>query len=400
MKPILLLVHRLPYPPNKGDKIRSYHLLKFLRQHRDVYLGTFIDDPNDWQYVETVKDLCTALFVLPRRKHYQAIPGFAKSIFKDTPLSNDLFYQPKMQKWVDKILSEKQIDDSIVFSSSMGQYIQKHKRNLNILIDFVDVDSLKWEQYSQQHKGIKKWLYKREGKTLSYFERKLAITSDVNIFVSESEANIFKKRSGLFKNVISIANGVDTEYFNPSIEFKNPYVNKEFKIVFTGMMDYWPNIDAVKWFVTEVIPALQQQSIPFSFYIVGANPSLDLQMLAQIPQIRITGRVEDIRPFLKYADLAVAPLRIARGIQNKVLEALSMNTPIMVSTAALEGIELPQNNLVKIANEKNEWIHQIQTLMNQSNRPSVNSHVVIEQCYAWNNKLEPLIQYLDANDDK
>lgn len=400
MKPILLLVHRLPYPPNKGDKIRSYHLLKFLMQHRDVYLGTFIDEPNDWQYVETVKTLCTELFVLPRRKHYQALPRFAKSIFKDTPLSNDLFYQPKMQKWVDNILSEKKIGESIVFSSSMGQYIQKHKRDLNILIDFVDVDSLKWEQYSQQHTGIKKWLYKREGNTLSNFERKLAITSDINIFVSESEASLFKKRSGLFKNVISIANGVDTEYFDPKLSFKNPYVSNEFNIVFTGMMDYWPNIDAVKWFVAQVIPALQQQNIQFTFYVVGANPTMEIQALAKTPHVRVTGRVEDMRPFLKYADLAVAPLRIARGIQNKVLEALSMNTPVMVSTQALEGIDLPNPNLVKIANEKNEWVNQIQTLMNQSNRQIVNSHTVIEQCYAWKSKLEPLMQYLDVNDDK
>lgn len=394
MKPVLFLVHRIPYPPNKGDKIRSYHLLKYLSEKTDVYLGTFIDDPHDWQYVEKVKDFCKQACILPRKRHHQALMGYAASFVKQAPLSNAVYYSKKLQQWVNQTIAKENIQNVIIFSSNMGQYIQPPKNKLNAIIDFVDVDSLKWEQYSAQYRGLKKWIFKREGKTLSTFEKKLAKKSKINIFVSDSEAQCFQLRSGIKQNVISVNNGVDTQFFNPNAQLSDPFNHEHYNIVFTGMMDYWPNVDAAIWFCKEIFSKIVQKYPNLKFYIVGGNPTAEVKTLAQ-QNVIVTGRVPDIRPYLKYADVSVAPLRIARGIQNKVLEALSMNTPIIVSPEALEGIKLDSNEVFTVAKTNEQWLSALQGFVTGKIKPTMNAHQLIEESFAWDSQLKAITPYLE-----
>lgn len=337
MEHLLYLAHRIPYPPNKGDKIRSYHLLKHLAQRYQVHLGTFIDDPDDWQYVDAVKQLCgETCFV--RLDSRLARLGSATALLRNRPLSLDYYRSRTLSDWITRLHGKLPVSRALVFSSPMAQFVlpQRYARRV---IDFVDVDSAKWTEYADQKTWPMSQVYAREGRQLLRYEREVARTFDASLFVSSQEAALF---AGMAPDSAAkvgwFSNGVDSAYFSPHHAFDSPYPEGGPVMVFTGAMDYWPNIDAVQWFSGEMLPAIRLRHPDARFYIVGARPSREVQALAARPGVVVTGTVPDVRPYLSHARLAVAPLRIARGIQNKVLEAMAMAKPVIVTPQALEGI--------------------------------------------------------------
>jgi sugar transferase (PEP-CTERM/EpsH1 system associated) len=337
MENLLLLVHRIPYPPNKGDKIRSYHLLRHLVQQYKVYLGCFIDDLDDWQHVDTVKKWCAETYFAKLNPRTAKLRSIA-ALLSERPLSLDYYQHSALQAWVDHQIQDHNIRHIVIFSSAMGQFVE-HQHQAKRVIDFVDVDSDKWLQYAAQKRWPLNWLYLREGRTLLNYEKRLAANYDAALFVSEAEANLFRRLAPESTNRIGYYNnGVDSDYFSPLGNYQNPYPSDISAIVFVGAMDYWPNIDAVCWFAEKIFPLIQQRYPDVCFYIVGTRPTEQVKELSNIAGIRVTGAVPDVRPYLAYAAIAVAPLRIARGIQNKVLEAMSMAKTIIVSPQALEGI--------------------------------------------------------------
>ena len=184
-----------------------------------------------------------------------------------------------------------------------------------------------------------KWIYQREARRLLEYERRVAASFDASLFVSPEEARLFQSMAPeSAKKIGHFSNGVDADYFSPAHKFPTPFTAGEEALVFTGAMDYWPNIDAVQWFVQEVLPGVRAQRPNVVFYIVGSRPAPQVQALASQAGVCVTGTVPDVRPYLAHAHAAVAPLRIARGIQNKVLEAMAMARPVVVSAQALEGI--------------------------------------------------------------
>ena len=362
MEDLLFLTHRIPYPPNKGDKIRSYHLLKHLAQSYRVHLGTFIDDPDDWQHVDRIKELCG-------RTHFARLnPITARlrslgGLVTNRPLTLNYYRDAGMQAWVERVLGELPVRRVLVFSSSVAQYVSQagHVRRI---IDFVDIDSDKWLQYAQKKAWPMNWLYRREGRLLLHYERQVARAFDASLFVSQAEAALFKQiapesaaKTGFFNN------GVDTDYFSPTRSYQNPYPADASPLVFTGAMNYWPNVDAVQWFAREILPPLLAQNPGARFYIVGSRPNAAVRALAELPGVVVTGMVSDIRPYLAHARLAVAPLRIARGIQNKVLEAMAMAKPVIASTQALEGITANTGEEVLLARDSGEFIAAISALL-------------------------------------
>jgi sugar transferase (PEP-CTERM/EpsH1 system associated) len=334
---LLYLAHRIPYPPNKGDKIRSYHLLKHLAQRYQVHLGTFIDDPDDWQYVDAVKKLCGETY-FARLDSRAARIGSATALLRNRPLSLDYYRSRGLSDWIARLHSKLPVSRVLVFSSPMAQFVQPG-RYARRVIDFVDVDSAKWTEYAGQKSWPMNQVYAREGRQLLRYERQVARDFDASLFVSSQEAALF---AGMAPDSASktgwFSNGVDSAYFSPHHDFDSPYPEGGPVMVFTGAMDYWPNVDAVQWFAAEMLPAIRQQHPDARFYIVGARPSREVQALASQPGVTVTGTVPDVRPYLSHARLAVAPLRIARGIQNKVLEAMAMAKPVIVTPQALEGI--------------------------------------------------------------
>jgi len=251
------------------------------------------------------------------------------------------YYQnARMRKWVNATLNEHAISRVLVFSSAMCQYLlQDSAKHLHRVADFVDIDSDKWKQYSQSQKWPMSWLYRRESKTLLEFERRVARQFDASVFVSQAESDMFKKLAPESASRVSyMENGVDADYFSDKHALQNPYAPMEQVLVFTGAMDYWANADAVIWFAQAVFPAILEQVPNARFYIVGGNPGEAVKKLDAQSGIHVTGSVNDIRPYLAYAKAAVAPLRIARGVQNKVLEAMAMGLPVLATSAAIDGI--------------------------------------------------------------
>ncbi len=404
MESLLFLAHRLPYPPNKGDKIRSYHMLRYLAQRYRVYLGTFIDDPDDWRYVESLQDLCAEVYVRPLhplRAKLRSLRGLVTGQALTLPYYRD----ESMARWAHHTLTRHGIRRALAFSSAMGQYLPDDLApSLQRVMDFVDVDSDKWRQYAEQQSWPMNWVYRREARRLRSYDRAIAETWDASLLVSEAEAELFR---GLVsacagQRVHALHNGVDLNYFQPRQDYPSPYVDGEQALVFTGAMDYWANVDAVTWFADEVWPRVRDGFERARFYIVGARPSDAVQALAKRTGIVVTGTVKDVRPYLAHAHLAVAPLRVARGIQNKVLEAMAMARPLVMTPAAADGIPLPDLAGLVVKDQAGEFARACRAQLQQAAAP--------DQCkairdwvfarYDWERNLQRLDQWfppLDGN---
>lgn len=340
MSDLLFLAHRIPYPPNKGDKVRSYHLLRHLSGRHRVHLGCFVDDREDWRHMSALRSLCAdvcAVPITPRLRRLKSLIGLSTG----EPLSLPYFRDRALARWVDKVLASQRVSAVLAFSSPMAQYVPRPASGpWRVVLDFVDVDSAKWRQYAHNRRWPSGWLYAREGERLLAYERAAAARADMTLFVTAQEADLFRKLAPeVSQRVGHLENGVDTEYFDPSLDYPDPYAAGERVLVFTGAMDYRANVDAVQWFAREVFPSVRARVPTACFYIVGARPTAEVLRLDELSRVRVTGTVPDMRPYLKHAVGAVAPLRLARGVQNKVLEAFAMGKPVVLTTEAMDGIQ-------------------------------------------------------------
>lgn len=337
VEPLLFLSHRIPFPPNKGDKIRSYHLLRHLSRRYAVHLGTFVDDPADRVYLPALEALCESVHAV------DLAPVFAKvrsltGLLSGEALTLPYYRAPALKRWVDATIRAHRIDRCFVFCSAMAQFVDD-RAGLRAVVDFCDVDSTKWKQYSASQAWPSSAIYRREGERLLDFERAVARRAAASVFATPAEAAMFVALAPESESRVHVVeNGVDSAYFSPDLSRPTPYGANEIPIVFTGAMNYWPNIDAACWFASEVLPRLVERAPAVRFYVVGMNPTPTVASLGRDPHVVITGRVPDVRPYVQHARLVVAPLRVARGIQNKVLEAMSMARPVLVSTAAAAGL--------------------------------------------------------------
>jgi sugar transferase (PEP-CTERM/EpsH1 system associated) len=383
MDDLLLLVHRLPYPPDKGDKIRSHGLLRHLSQRYRVHLASFVDQGADWQHVPAVQAMCASTFFAPlapwvaRTRSLGALAG-------RRALSLAYYRHAGMQRWVDMTMARHRIERILAFSSPMAQYAEHHGQAHRI-IDFCDVDSDKWRQYSERQTWPLSWLYRREARALLAYERRIAAGWDAALFVSAAEADLFRALAPESGARVSHFNaGVDTTFFAPGGEHRTPYPRGERALVFTGAMDYWPNVDAVQWFADAVFPRLLAAFPQLRFYIVGAHPTRAVRALGMRYGVVVTGAVPDIRPYLQHAKMAVAPLRIARGVQNKVLEAMAMARPVVISLQAFEGIDASAGRELLVADGADAFFAAIASQLARPD-PTLGTaaRARIERSYRW-----------------
>lgn len=400
MEDLLLLVHRMPYPPNKGDKIRSYHLLKHLAQRYRVHLATFIDDADDWQHVPTVQALCASSHFAPLNPKLARIRSL-QALFTNRSLSLDYYRDAGLAAWVADTMAAQRITRIVVFSSAMAQYAEPYAHARRV-VDLCDVDSAKWDQYAQQKPWPMSMLYRHEARQLLAYERKVARETDAALFVSSQEAALFRQlapesaaKIGYFNN------GVDTDFFSPLRSYTSPYAAQARTLVFTGAMDYWPNIDAVQWFCDKVFGALRARYPDLQFYIVGARPAAAVSALASRDGVFVTGTVPDVRPYIAHGAIAVAPLRIARGIQNKVLEAMAMASAVVVSPQALEGIDAAPGTELVLADGADAFIAAISALLDaaDSARDAIGAaaRARVEQRYSWPGNLAHIEERLECS---
>lgn len=351
---LLFLCHRIPYPPNKGDKIRSWHILDHLAERFRVHLGCFVDHPDDWQHTDLLRDRCGGdCYFAPLRPlaaRLKSLVGLATG----DPLSLTYYRHRGLAAWAAKLRQEIRPKVIYVFSSTMAPFAGDGG-NTRRLLDLCDIDSDKWTQYASRQSGPMRWVYAREGRLLATYERRMAERFDAVLLVSNNEAALFRRQApAAAARIHHLGNGVDLDYFSPAQGYPNPFAGGSAPIVFTGAMDYWPNIDAVIWFADEILPLVRRQVPTASFAIVGSGPAPAVRRLGEREGIVVTGRVADVRPYLAHAGAVVAPMRIARGVQNKVLEAMAMANSVIVTTMATQGLEPEARGELVIADEPME----------------------------------------------
>jgi sugar transferase (PEP-CTERM/EpsH1 system associated) len=388
MKELLFLAHRIPFPPDRGDKIRSWHMLKRLAELGRVHLACFADDEADAAHLPALRDALGGGLGdahVEVRRIGKAVAG-ARALIERRPVSLTAFDSPSLRSFVQRLAVERRLDAVFALSGQMAQFVPPGPR---FVMDFVDVDSAKFESYAESGPGALRWLMRREAELLSAFERQTAARADASLFVSEAEAALFRARTGL-RTVAAVSNGIDVDRFDPAASFPRLAAEERGEgplLLFTGQMDYRPNVEAVTGFARNVLPQLPG----IRFVVAGRKPTPEVLAL-RAGGVTVTGEVGDIRSWLAAADIVVAPLGIARGIQNKVLEAMAMAKPVVASPAAFEGIEAePGRDLVLAAEpEQAAAIAHLIAHPAKAREIGLAARRRMESHYRWNARLAPL----------
>ncbi|MGD9604476.1 MAG: TIGR03087 family PEP-CTERM/XrtA system glycosyltransferase, partial [Gammaproteobacteria bacterium] len=288
---------------------------------------------------------------------------------------------------------------ALVFSSTMAQYLPAETyRTTRTVVDFVDVDSEKWLAYAAAKPWPLSALYRREGLRLRDYETVIARRAAASVFVSAPEAELFGSLlAPPLPSVQHVDNGVDLAYFHPDDGRPSPYAPDARVCVFTGAMDYWANVDAVTWFADEVLPRIRAACPATEFWIVGSRPAPEVRALAQRTGIHVTGTVPDVRPYVQHARVVVAPLRIARGIQNKVLEGMAMNKPIVGTTAAFEGIRCGTHPALCVTDEPARFAQATERFLQPGPPAAIDGvRCYVEATHDWRTNLTKLDTLLEA----
>lgn len=391
MGDILFLAHRVPYPPDRGDKIRSFHMLRHLAARGRVHLAAFADDPRDMDRPELAA--FTASRAIVRRTKTQFVAG-VHALASGRPLSLAAFDHAAMRRAVREVLAREDIEAVFVFSSQMAQYLPTEPR-ARAIMDFVDMDSAKFAAYAGAAKGPMRWMLAREARLLMAYEGAVAARADASLFVSEAEAGLFRRHTGA-ERVHAIENGIDTAHFDPSADFERVDAGPAL-IVFTGQMDYRPNVEAVTWFAEAILPRVRAVRPEARFAIVGRNPSDAVKALGKHEGVIVTGEVADVRGWLAAAAVVVAPLKLARGIQNKVLEAMAMARPVVASAAAAEGID--HNGTIAIGVTAEDIAEAVTLLLADRQNAAelgLDARARVMARYGWDARLAPLDDLLGS----
>ena len=361
---ILFLVHRIPFPPDKGDKIRSYHWLNALAARHAVHLGCFIDNPEDRRYLPELRRRCASLHAVhlsPWRKNLRAMRG----VLAGSAVTASVYRDRGLASWVRQRLATNEVRCVVAYSSAMAGYIAAREHpEIGRILDFVDTDAEKWRLLGERTRGLRGMLYRREALRLIEHDRKALGRFNLSTFVSAAEAERFQafvaERVGQLR---VLRNGVDARFFTPELDSTDPYGSQDPVLVFTGMMNYWPNEQAVIWFARSVLPRLRRDVPGLRFAIVGRSSSPRVQRLKAIAGVEVVGGVDDIRPYLAHAAAVVVPLRVALGVPNKILEAMAMARPVIATPEAVRGIDIVPGRELMIASAAEDFARAVQEVL-------------------------------------
>lgn len=394
MREVLFLAHRIPFPPDRGDKIRSFHIVKRLSELARVHVVAFADDAADAAHEAGLRaalgeGLASCRIIVRKRSKFASVLA---GVMSGSSASTAAFANAELRRSVDAVLDGQGVASIFAFSGQVAQYVPEGRR---FVMDFVDVDSAKFESYAADASPPLSWLYRREAAELAREEADIARRADVSLFVTDAEARLFRDRAGsAAANVGTLENGVDLAFFDPQAAFVRQERGKASRLlVFSGQMDYAPNVQAVTHFAQQVLPHVRAVARDVRFAIVGRNPAPVVQALHGKDGVEVIGSVADMRPWLAAADVVVAPLLVARGVQNKVLEAMAMARPVVASPAAFEGIDAVAGRDLFVAEGERESAAAILRLLDDpelATRTGQAARARMCARYAWDRQLEPL----------
>jgi sugar transferase (PEP-CTERM/EpsH1 system associated) len=386
---ILYVVHRFPYPPDKGDRIRAFHVLRFLSKRANVHLATLADEQVAPKTLDALQELCARVAVVP--VGHMRWPRALISLGLGRSATEGAFCSRRLRRLISQWSRETHFHASLASSSSVAPYLKMPSlAGVPAVVDLVDVDSQKWFDYSAVSRWPKSWLYALEGSRLRRFERDLPHWARAVTVVSEAEAALYRS-FGAPKAVHVIPNGVDLNYFRPQP------VDEEQSCVFVGALDYRPNIDGACWFCREAWPEIRLVRPAARLYLVGRRPAPEVLELAQVPGVKVVGQVPDVRPYVARSAVVVVPLRLARGVQNKVLEALAMAKATIASPQALAGVRLRDGFHLLQAGDKKAWVSGVLRLLAKSElrvKLGRAGRCFVEIHHSWERCLKPLARLL------
>ena len=409
---LLFLTHRIPYPPNKGDKIRSFHELSaFIARGHEVHLLGFADDAKDLCHQEKLAQMCASATIIPLHRSWAKLHALG-DLFTRAPLSLGYFSSRRMRHEVQRKLAEVNFDAVFVYSSTMAQYVPRELETRTV-VDLVDVDSEKWRDYAHRTQPPMAWIYELETHRLRRYEHAIVSRFAHTVVTTKREAALLKDLDEFTRRarLHTITNGVDLNHYRPTAltEFTAsslPESERRFlsdlskpRLVFTGAMDYYANVEGVRYFADKVFPLIRERAPQVEFFIVGSNPTAEVKRLGERDGITVTGFVEDIRPYLASATACIAPLRIARGVQNKILEAMAMGRAVIATSEATAGLRVADGEQVLVgrnANELAEAVLRVIEDLDLRTRLEAQARSFVEEEHAWSPLLERLVDLVES----
>jgi sugar transferase (PEP-CTERM/EpsH1 system associated) len=379
---ILFLTHRIPYPPDKGDRIRSFHLLSRLTRVGQVHLATLVHERGCGPAVDALEKMCERVLAAPVPRWGRWLNA-ALSLAGGKSATAGLFSSRTIREGLNRWLAEVEYDAVVCFSSGVLPYVLGRGLESRMVVDLVDVDSQKWFDYAGRAKPPLSWLFRTEGNRVRLLER-AAGSSRAVVFVSLREAAVYCT-FGSADRVEVIPNGVDLDHFRPVPAEEKP------ACVFVGQLDYRANVISMQWFCREVWPLVRARYPDALFEMVGRNPAFSLRALEAIPGVRLVGEVPDVRPWLASARLVVVPLLVARGIQNKVIEAMAMGRPVIASSQAVQGLSAVVGRDLQCADNPEAWCQAIGSLWEDGERRGAlgrQGRVYTESYHNWDHWLD------------
>lgn len=390
---LLMLTHRLPYPPDRGDRIRAYHMLRLLGDHVDLALASVSDEAVWLQHHQLLSTMARRVALYPINAKVSKLRGLMGAV-AGRAITPSCFFRQGLAQQICQWQEEEPFDIVLTFCTGMIDYYRALVHHPTTpftgrhIIDLVDVDSAKWREYARKSVSPMKLIYALESRRLRKIEAGRYDPFDAVAVVSEAEAKTYREWVGGDQRVVPVGNGVDMDYFHPQDDAQGQ------TLCFVGVLNYRPNSDAVSWFAKRVMPKLVRKLPDARFQIIGRHPTQHVQDLAQYPGVEVVGSVPDVRAYLADAAAVVAPLLIARGIQNKVLEAMSSQRAVVCSPAAAEGIEAEAGKELILADEPDTWVAELERVLTDAvyrQRIAQAARRRIEQAYSWESRLQPLL---------
>ena len=389
---ILYLCHRIPYPPDKGEKIRAFHQLRALAARHEVDLFTLADVPADMAHSSTLREYCRHVTVVQlnaRLARLSALPF----LLTNKPLTVPYFRSAELQAKVRNAIRERSYDRIFVYCSAMAQYVESVE-DIPLITDLVDVDSDKWRQYAEVTSFPFSAIYRREARCLRAYERRICEKSARVFVTTEREAALVRQLSETSRvDVIPV--GVDVDSLStPEI---SPQTGKP-AVVFTGVMSYFPNQEAVCFFARQVLPLIRRSIPDVTFLIVGRNPGRKVQELSGIEGVEVTGYVPDVRPFLARAQVSVAPFSIAAGIQTKILEAMAAGLPVVATPKGCQGLAREVADMIEMGRTPEELAQKVVGLLENPVRArshGMESRRRVAVAYNWDRILREMVELVE-----